>query len=105
MVIIETPLFTKRIVDILNDGEYKEFQQYIVANPDLGDIIPGSGGLRKIRWSAGGKGKRGGARVIYYWYVTKEMLLMLFVFRKNERTNLTKEQINVLREIVKKEYV
>lgn len=105
MVIVETSHFTKRIIDILNDDDYKDFQQFLVTHPDSGDVIPGSGGLRKVRWSVSGKGKRGGARVIYYSCVAKEMLLMLFVFKKNERTDLTKEQIKVLREIVKKEYL
>ncbi|MEW5800349.1 MAG: hypothetical protein AB1728_15225 [Bacteroidota bacterium] len=61
MLIIETPIFTKRIVNILVDDEYRELQQYLVKNPDRGDIIQGSGGLRKLRWSASGRGKSGGA--------------------------------------------
>ena len=72
MVIIETPIFTRRIQDILADDEYRLLQTQLVQKPDAGKIIPGSGGLRKLRWSAGGHGKRGGIRVIYYWFVSAE---------------------------------
>ena len=64
MVIIETPIFTRRIQAILADDEYRLLQAQLVRKPDAGKIIPGSGGLRKLRWSAGGHGKRGGIRVI-----------------------------------------
>ncbi len=103
MVIIETPVFTKQILEVLTDDEYKELQQEIADNPKKGDLIPGSGGLRKLRWSASGRGKRGGARVIYYWFVSDSTILMLFVFKKNERSDITKEQMKLLRSIVEKE--
>jgi len=64
--------------------------------PDAGDLIPGGGGLRKIRWSAQGRGKRGGVRVIYYWAVRQEQILMLLMYAKNERDDLTVEQLKVL---------
>jgi hypothetical protein len=67
MLIVETPVFTKRVLEILTDDEYREHQQFIAQNPDAGDIIPGSHGLRKLRWGISGKGKRGGTRLIYYW--------------------------------------
>jgi hypothetical protein len=66
MVIIETSIFTKKINTLLNDEEYRALQNVLVERPDSGDIIQGSGGIRKIRWGVGGQGKRGGARVIYY---------------------------------------
>ena len=65
MVIIETAIFTRRIQSILTDDEYRFLQAQLVQKPDAGKIIPGSGGLRKLRWSADGHGKRGGIRVIY----------------------------------------
>jgi len=104
MEIIETSVFTKRILEIMDDDEYKLLQQILVDRPDLGVLIPGSGGLRKIRWRVPGSGKRGGARVIYYWAVQARTILMLFAFRKNEVSDLTPKQIQTLRKIVEEEY-
>jgi mRNA-degrading endonuclease RelE of RelBE toxin-antitoxin system len=104
MVIIETPVFTRRIRDILSDEEYRLLQSQLVQKPDSGKIIPGSGGLRKMRWSASGRGKRGGARVIYYWFVSEEVMLMLFAFPKNEQADLTQDQLKQLKTIVEGEY-
>ena len=105
MVIIETPVFTRRVLDILSDDEYKDFQAFLAANPAAGDIIPGSNGLRKLRWSIKGKGKRGGSRIIYYWVKPKDMLLMLFVFKKNEQSNLTADQLKNLKNIMTKDWL
>jgi len=103
MVIIETPVFTRRVLDILSDDEYKDLQVFLAANPAAGDIIPGSNGLRKLRWSIKGKGKRGGSRIIYYWVKPKDTLLMLFLFKKNEQSNLTADQLKRLKNIITKE--
>ncbi len=70
MIIIETPIFTKQLLSVLSDDEYRQFQQALLERPDAGMVIPGSGGLRKLRWGAEGRGKRGGVRVIYYWFTT-----------------------------------
>jgi hypothetical protein len=70
--------------------------------PDIGAIIPHSGGLRKVRWSIGNRGKRGGVRVIYYWVVAQGQILMLFMYPKSERDDLTSQQLKILREIVEK---
>jgi mRNA-degrading endonuclease RelE of RelBE toxin-antitoxin system len=104
MVIIETPIFTKRIQELITDDEYRLLQAYLVNRPDVGKIIPGSGGLRKLRWSAGGRGKRGGIRVIYYWFVSRDIILLLYAFPKSERDDLTTEQLRKLRKIIEKEY-
>lgn len=103
MLIIETPVFTKRVLGILTDDEYREFQLFLAANPGLGDLIPGSGGLRKIRWNIAGKGKRGGSRIIYYWTRSKDSLLMIFIFQKNEQSDLTKDQLKKLSTLVTQE--
>lgn len=67
MVFIETPIFTKLVIELLSDDSYAELQQMLLLRPDAGDVIPGSGGLRKVRWRIAGQGKRGGLRIIYYW--------------------------------------
>ena len=103
MLIIETPVFTKRVLDALTDDEYRELQQFIAEHPEAGSIIPGSHGLRKLRWTMSGKGKRGGTRIIYYWLRPRDTILMLFVFRKNEQSDLTKDQLKILKAIVAKE--
>ena len=104
MTIIETPIFTKQVVSTLSDEEYRLFQSALLEQPDAGKIIPGSGGLRKFRWSAGGRGKRGGVRVIYYWFTSKETILLLFMYPKNVQENLTAEQIKRLKGIIEVEY-
>jgi mRNA-degrading endonuclease RelE of RelBE toxin-antitoxin system len=66
MVFVETPTFTRRVLQLLDDEGYGRLQAHLAKHPDAGDIIRSSGGLRKIRWAAKGHGKRGGVRVIYY---------------------------------------
>lgn len=104
MVIIETSVFTRQVKKLLSDEEYRQFQNELVRNPKRGAVIRGSGGLRKIRWAAKGKGKSGGVRVIYYSATRKDQLLMLFIYPKNERDDLSKAQLNILSAIVKEEY-
>jgi hypothetical protein len=104
MEIIETSIFTRRITELLSDDEYRELQSSLVENPKKGSVIPGSGGLRKLRWSCSGHGKRGGSRIIYYWATSKMQLLMLFIYAKNEKDDLSPEQRKSLRHIVEKEY-
>lgn len=72
--------------------------------PDAGKIIPGSGGLRKLRWSAGKRGKRGGSRVIYYWFVSKDTILLLFAYPKSKQDDLTTAQLSELKKVIEKEY-
>ena len=66
MELIETAVFTKQVHATLSDEQYRQLQLYLILRPDAGDLIPASGGLRKVRWQLPGRGKRGGARVIYY---------------------------------------
>jgi hypothetical protein len=70
----------------------------------LGDLIPGSGGLRKVRWALPGGGKRGGVRIIYYWAVRRDVIVMLYAYAKNELENLTPAQLGVLTNVVKAEF-
>ena len=104
MVIKETSIFTRRIRTILDEESYRLLQLHLLHLPDSGDIIQGSGGIRKIRWAPSGSGKRGGARVIYYWAVDADTVLMLFAFQKNERANLTPGQLKQLASLVREEF-
>ena len=104
MQFIETSIFTRQVTDLLTDDEYSQLQSALSAHPDLGDIIQKSGGLRKVRWSMTGRGKRGGVRVIYYWAVSKDQILMLFMYPKNVMDDLTPQQLKTLRQIVEKEF-
>ena len=104
MAIIETRAFTARIGDLMADDEYRELQLHLAAHPTAGDVVPGTGGFRKVRWGAKGRGKRGGCRVLYLWHAASNRLLMLFAFSKSERVDLTAEQKKVLRRIVEAEY-
>ncbi len=104
MVIIETSIFTRQIATILNEDEYRDLQNVLVATPGAGEIIQGGGGIRKIRCGASGRGKRGGARVIYYWANNHDQIFMLFAYAKNERDDLTKDQLSALRQIVISEF-
>jgi hypothetical protein len=104
MVIVETSIFTHRVTKLLTDDEYRELQEVLVNRPDAGPLIPGGGGLRKIRWGASDHGKRGGARIIYYWATTQGSILMLFIYAKNESDNLKPDQIKKLRQIMEKEF-
>ena len=101
MELIETPIFTKQVRTAFPDDEYRELQLYLVLRPDVGDLIPGSGGLRKMRWRLTGRGKRGGARVIYFWKSAAGKLYLLYLYAKNERDDLSPVQLRVLRALVK----
>jgi len=103
MVIVEFKMFTKAIKQLMDDDQYRELQEVLVKDPELGDLIQGTHGLRKVRWRLPGTGKRGGTRVIYYWWVSNDQLLMLLVYPKNKQSDLTPEQKAVLSELVKRE--
>jgi mRNA-degrading endonuclease RelE of RelBE toxin-antitoxin system len=104
VVIVETRAFTARIQQLLSDEEYRQVQLALVARPAAGAVIAGTGGLRKLRSGATGRGKRGGLRLIYYWHQRSGRLLLLLAYAKNERDDLTGEQKALLRAIVEKEY-
>ena len=105
MVIIETPIFTRRVQELIPEEEYRLLQIHLVNKPDAGKTVPGSGGLRKLRWSAGGHGKRGGIRVIYYWLLPRDAILLLYAYPKSEQDDLTAEQLRQIRKVVEREYL
>ena len=101
MEFIETPIFTKLITELLPDDSYRLLQDDIAKNPQIGDLIPGGGGIRKLRFALPGKGKRGGARLIYYWQTSKNRIYMLLAYAKAKKENLEPEQTALLKALVK----
>lgn len=88
MVFIETSIFTKLLSKHMKDEEYRLFQLYLMNDPDKGDLIKGSGGVRKIRWAINNKGKSGGIRVIYYWKDKSSETWLLTLYAKNEKDSI-----------------
>ena len=95
---IETRLFTKLVLDYLSDEEYSALQEALMRAPEAGPVIPGSGGVRKLRWGAPGRGKRGGYRVIYYVRRAHAVIWLLTMYPKNVAENIPAQ---VLRQIAK----
>lgn len=103
MIIKETSIFTKIILDLISDDSYRQLQKELIKNPETGKIIKGSGGIRKVRWTTQDKGKRGGIRVIYYWITAEDELYMLYAYPKSKQEDLTSEQLSVLKTVVEEE--
>ena len=93
---VETKLFTRLVQEYLSDDEYSKLQQALVADPETGSVIPGSGGVPKLRWGIAGRGKRGGLRVIYYLRTLHGQIWMLTLYPKNVAENIP---AHVLRQI------
>jgi hypothetical protein len=100
MTVVETPGFLREAATALTVDERAEVVFFLAANPDAGDIMPDTGGARKLRWRAPGRGKRGGARVIYYYHNESLPLFLLNVFTKNEKANLTKAERNEMKALL-----
>lgn len=88
MVFIETSIFSKYLPEHLSDDEYRALQLHLMERPDVGDIVKGTGGVRKVRWAADGRGKRGGIRIIYYWKTAADEIWLLTLYAKNEKENI-----------------
>jgi len=97
MVFIETPVFTRQVQELLSDEAYSAFQWYMALNPRAGDVIQGTGGLRKVRWSVAGGGKRGGVRVIYFHVAAQAQVRLLLIYRKGVKDDLTAAEKKTLR--------
>ena len=93
----ETTRFSKRLARRFADDDYAKLQRYLAETPDAGALIEGGGGIRKLRFALPGRGKSGGIRVIYYWSVRRELILLLDIYTKNEQADLTADQTNRLR--------
>ena len=103
MEFIETSAFTRQVLNLLGEDEYRDLQLALFDRPDLGVVIPASGGLRKLRWRGSGRGKRGGVRMIYFWQVSSDRILLLLLYAKNEQDDLTPQQARALRRAVEEE--
>ena len=95
---VETPLFTRLVGEYLDDDEYRALQKALVDNPKAGAVIPGSGGVRKIRWSAKGRGKRGGVRVIYFQRIQSALIWMLTIHAKHEAETIPAADLRRIRQ-------
>jgi mRNA-degrading endonuclease RelE of RelBE toxin-antitoxin system len=100
VIFIEVPSFTDQISDLVDDAVYLEFQKQLLGNPKKGDVISHSGGLRKARMKLPGRGKSGGARVIYLHLEEREIIVFFYVYTKAKSENLTPEQLKRLRAAV-----
>jgi hypothetical protein len=92
ITVAETPLFVRQAEDVWSDDEREAFVNFIAKNPQAGDLIPETGGVRKIRWALAGTGKRGGARVIYFYHDADRPLYLLMVYAKARQEDLTPEE-------------
>jgi hypothetical protein len=102
ITVVEVPPFPARAAKVWNKEEYEEFINHIARHPEEGEEIEGTGGLRKIRWKAQGRGKRGGVRVIYYFYNSDAPLYLLTVYAKNQQEDLSSDEKAILRKFVEK---
>jgi len=100
MEFIEFPQFAKSLPLLGDDDAYLEFQIHLMQQPEAGPVIPGSGGLRKLRWAGSGRGKRGGLRIIYYYITAEGQILLLCAYAKNEMENLPAASIKELKKLV-----
>ena len=98
-VIVETSPYQRAVEKFWDEVTQREFKNYIGMNPEDGDIIPGTGGVRKIRWQGSGHGKRGGARIIYYLYNANHPIYLLYAYPKNVKVNLTADEKKAFKEV------
>jgi mRNA-degrading endonuclease RelE of RelBE toxin-antitoxin system len=103
MIFIEASVFTRLLPNYLSDDEYRALQWYLLERPDAGDIVPGSRGARKIRWSQAGRGKRGGIRVIYFWKESDNEIWMITIYAKSEKTSIPAHLLKKIAEEIQNE--
>jgi hypothetical protein len=105
LVFLEPPLFTRLLGDYLSDESYRELRRALMENPELGDVMPGTGGFRKVRWEDArrGKGKRGGLRVIYYYLTADRQIWFFTLYDKDEAADLTAGAKKVLQKAIQAE--
>jgi hypothetical protein len=105
MVFIEAPAFTRHLSKYLDDDQYRTLQAELATNPELGDLMPGTGGFRKMRWAdtRRGKGRRGGLRIIYYHFKSDSQIWLMAAYDKDEASDLTAREKKALRTAIESE--
>lgn len=98
MIFIEGTVFSKYVHEYMDDAEYASFQWHLALNPEAGDIIPRSGGLRKIRWAGKSHGKRGGVRIIYYFKKRDDHIWLLTIYAKNEQEDIPLSLLKLIKQ-------
>lgn len=102
MLFIETDIFTEDVKTLLDDDEYHKLQMFLATQPDYGDLIQNTGGLRKIRWLSGGRGKRGGVRVIYFHRTHEFEIRLLLIYRKGIKDDLSAREKAILKKMIER---
>lgn len=105
MEIIEAPAFTRYLDDYLDDEQYRALQAELASNPEAGEVMPGTGGFRKMRWAdpERGKGRRGGLRIIYYYFECDQQIWMMTLYGKNEAADLSPAEKKALKAAIENE--
>ncbi|MEI6223086.1 MAG: transcriptional regulator [bacterium] len=98
---VESPLFTKNVLDYLTDYEYGVFQKFLATNPDFGAVVRGSGGVRKVRWSRRGTGKSGGVRILYFARTEAGEIWLLLIYAKSAVDSVPGHILKTLKEEMK----
>jgi hypothetical protein len=107
ITVVELPLFQRLAGDVWDDAEREAFVDFIARNPEAGDVIPATSGVRKVRWRRRGSGKRGGARVIYFYHDPRMPLFLMLAYAKAEREDMTPDQmkqVRALAAVLRQEY-
>ena len=99
ITVAETPVFLRQAKEVWSEAEHQEFVLHIAGNPETGDVIPDTGGVRKVRWSRAGSGKRGGVRVIYFYHDRERPLYLLMVYAKGRKDDLDSDEKRAVREL------
>ena len=100
ITVLQLPKFKAEATELIGTDGIEALAVYLIDHPDAGDVIPGSGGVRKLRWAAKGRGRRGGARIIYLYVVIAARVYLIRCYAKNVRTDLTADEKKQLRQIV-----
>jgi hypothetical protein len=105
MEFVEAPAFTRHMHDYLDDDAYRALQVELMKHPEAGDVVPGTGGFRKLRWadSRRGKGRRGGLRIIYFYFPADPQIWLLTLYGKNEAADLSTAEKKALKAAIEKE--